>query len=55
MALFAIEEDSQWIKAGTTSSLDLCSDLMGSVAGRVSLPFHISQKMSPFIVGNDVE
>ena len=44
MALFAVEEVNQWIKASTTLSLDLCSDFMESVAGQVSLPFHISQK-----------
>ena len=51
MALFAIEEDSQWIKAVTTSSLDLCSDLMGSVVGQASFPFHISQKNAAIYSG----
>ena len=52
MALFAVKEINQWIKA---LSLDLCPEFVESKVGQASYPFQIAQKMQPIIVGIGIE
>ena len=57
MALFAVEEVYQWIKANTTSSLNLnLSRFHGKCCGACLIPFNISQqKFQPIIAGIGVK